>query len=112
MTPDASRGGIGEPHYDPLTSLLVLTAKIETQVQNLADQKRTEHERLGMEIARVERDTGRDLAEMKADQARLAEIVSGLRLSMAKAAGMAAVISALVSTLLALGVSKLLAALD
>jgi hypothetical protein len=97
--------------YDPLTSLLVLTAKIETQVQNLADQKRTEHERLGLEIARVERDKDRDFADLRADQARLAEIVAGMRLSMAKAAGMAAVISALVSTLLALGVSKLLTAL-
>jgi hypothetical protein len=98
--------------YDPLTSLLVLTAKIETQVQNLSDQKRAEHERLGMEIARVERDAGRDIADLRADQARLSEVVQSLRLSWAKAAGMAAVISALVSTLLALGVSKLLAALD
>jgi hypothetical protein len=110
MAGDTTRMGEAGP-YDPLTSLLVLTAKIETQVQNLADQKRTEHERLGLEIARVERDKDRDFADLRADQARLAEIVAGMRLSMAKAAGMAAVISALVSTLLALGVSKLLTAL-
>jgi hypothetical protein len=104
---------MGEPGpYDPITSLLVMNARIETELRNLADAKRSEHERLAMEIARVERDTGRDLAEVRADQAKLGEVVAGMRLSMAKAAGMAAVISALVSTLLALGVSKLLAALD
>jgi hypothetical protein len=110
MSGETSR--MGEPGpYDPLTSLLVLTARIETQVQNLAEQKRSEHERLALEIDRVKRETDRDLGEIRVETAKLSELVSSLRLSMAKAAGMAAIISTLVSTLLALGVTKLLAAL-
>lgn len=111
-------GGLGGPRDTerrmtaadmPTTvDLLVAMARLETMVSNMATNAGSADSQLSKDIARVELESKARAEETARTVRELAGVVSSMRLAWAKAGGVAAVVSALVSSVLTVVVARAL----
>ncbi len=86
--------------HDPMTQLLVSNARILEKIEALSESRRVGDDRLSRDIADVKAEHGLRITNLEV-------LTAGMRLSMARAVGVASVVAVVLSALISVGMSKL-----
>lgn len=87
--------------------IMISLARIDEKMRGLSDAKRTDHDVMTRDITRVEMESRQRDMDLSTHMTKLDDAVSSLKLSWAKAAGMAAVVAGIIGSVISLAIAYL-----